>query len=73
MEINFEPLRSLPQASSAVGDETAVSKLLQELQEVRDEAVATKDQLDSYKESSRRLQEELDVCNSTLDNSDNRY
>ncbi|XP_041812023.1 A-kinase anchor protein 9 isoform X2 [Chelmon rostratus] len=45
-------------ASSAV-DQPAVTDVLQELQEVRDEASATKEQLDSYKESCSRLQEEL--------------
>lgn len=38
-----------------------MSEALQELQEVRDEASATKEQLDSYKESCSRLQEELQV------------
>lgn len=32
------------------------------MQEVRDEATATKEQLDSYKESCSRLQEDLQVC-----------
>lgn len=39
-----------------------MSEVLQELQDVRDEASATKEQLHSYKESCGRLQEELQVC-----------
>ncbi|XP_037649678.1 A-kinase anchor protein 9 isoform X2 [Sebastes umbrosus] len=46
-------------ASSANVQPAAVSELLQELQEVRDEASATKEQLGSCKESCSRLQEEL--------------
>jgi len=49
------------QASSA-DYQSAVSELLQELQDVKDETSATKEQLDSYKESCSRLQEELQVC-----------
>ncbi|XP_028452594.1 A-kinase anchor protein 9 isoform X6 [Perca flavescens] len=45
--------------SSAAERPAAASELLQELQEVRDEASATKEQLSSYKESCSRLQEEL--------------
>ncbi|XP_030003529.1 A-kinase anchor protein 9 [Sphaeramia orbicularis] len=40
-------------------DQPAAVELLQELQEVRDEASATKEQLSDYKESCSRLQEEL--------------
>ena len=47
---------------SSADHQPAVSDVLQELQEVRDEASATKEQLDSYKESCSRLQEELQVC-----------
>ncbi|KAM3858147.1 A-kinase anchor protein 9 [Diretmus argenteus] len=43
----------------STGDHTAASKLLEELQEVRDEASVAKDQLNHYKESCSRLQEEL--------------
>lgn len=48
------------QISSTV-EQPAVSELLQELQDVRDEASFTKEQLSSYKESSCRLQDELTV------------
>ncbi|KAM9737616.1 A-kinase anchor protein 9 isoform 2-T2 [Menidia menidia] len=49
-----------PSSVEASSDEQpAVSELLQELQEVRDEAAATKEQLTSYKESCSRLEEEL--------------
>lgn len=61
----FESLWPSHQASSAV-DQPAVTDVLQELQEVRDEASATKEQLDSYKESCSRLQEELQVCDFLL-------
>ncbi|XP_054461660.1 A-kinase anchor protein 9 isoform X3 [Anoplopoma fimbria] len=46
-------------ASSADEQPAAVSELLQELQEVRDEASATKEQLACYKQSCSKLQEEL--------------
>lgn len=45
-----------------------MSEILQELQKVRDEASATKEQLSSYRESSNKLQQELKVCNITLIN-----
>lgn len=57
----FKPLWPFFQASSA-DDQPAVSDLLQQLQEVRDEASATKEQLGNYKESCSRLQEDLQVC-----------
>ena len=57
----FESVWPLHQASSS-DEQPAVSEVLQELQEVRDEAAATKEQLESYKESCSRLQEELQVC-----------
>lgn len=44
---------------SSTVEQPAVSELLQELQDVRDEASFTKEQLSSYKESSCRLQDEL--------------
>nr|XP_029514210.1 A-kinase anchor protein 9-like isoform X4 [Oncorhynchus nerka] len=47
------------EAASSGGNELAVSEILQELQKVRDEASATKEQLSSYKESSNKLQQEL--------------
>lgn len=48
------------QASS--DDQQNVSQLLQQLQEVRDETSATKEQMESYKESCSRLQDDLCVC-----------
>ncbi|XP_067468950.1 A-kinase anchor protein 9 isoform X1 [Thunnus thynnus] len=48
-------------------DQPAVSELLQELQEVRDEASATKEQLDNYKETCSKLQEELTEKTETLE------
>ncbi|XP_078146258.1 A-kinase anchor protein 9 isoform X1 [Centroberyx gerrardi] len=53
--------------SSSAGDQTALSELLQELQEVRDEASAAKEQLNHYKESCSRLQEELKEKVVTID------
>ncbi|KAK1880793.1 A-kinase anchor protein 9 [Dissostichus eleginoides] len=55
------PQRTSPagKASPSVEQPAAGSELLQELQEVRDEASATKEQLSSFKESCSRLQEEL--------------
>ncbi|XP_021427847.2 A-kinase anchor protein 9 isoform X9 [Oncorhynchus mykiss] len=47
------------ETASSGGNELAVSEILQELQKVRDEASATKEQLSSYKESSNKLQQEL--------------
>lgn len=43
-----------------------MSELLLELQEVRDEATAAKEQLDNYMERCNNLQEELKVCNCVL-------
>ncbi|CAJ1083390.1 LOW QUALITY PROTEIN: A-kinase anchor protein 9 [Xyrichtys novacula] len=45
--------------ASSADQQPSVSEVLQELQEVRNEASATKEQLESYKESCSRLQEEL--------------
>ncbi|XP_030644356.1 A-kinase anchor protein 9 [Chanos chanos] len=53
--------RQLLSAESKGGSESSVSELLQELQEVRDEAAATKEELSSYRERSDKLQEELQV------------
>ncbi|XP_042165991.1 A-kinase anchor protein 9 isoform X5 [Oncorhynchus tshawytscha] len=50
----------LHQASSE-GDSATSSKLLQELQEVREEAAATKENLNSFRECSDKLQNELQV------------
>nr|XP_046181660.1 A-kinase anchor protein 9-like [Oncorhynchus gorbuscha] len=47
------------ETASSGGNRLAVSEILQELQKVRDEASATKEQLSSYKESSNKLQQEL--------------
>ncbi|XP_055750169.1 A-kinase anchor protein 9-like isoform X3 [Salvelinus fontinalis] len=44
---------------SSGGNEPAVSGMIQELQEVRDEASATKAQLSSYRENSNKLQQEF--------------
>ncbi|XP_045077909.1 A-kinase anchor protein 9-like isoform X2 [Coregonus clupeaformis] len=44
---------------SSGGNKPAISEMLQELQEVRDEASVTKEQLSSYRESSNKLQQEL--------------
>ncbi|KAI3358086.1 hypothetical protein L3Q82_003096 [Scortum barcoo] len=45
--------------ASSADDQPSVSEVLQELQEVKDEASTTKEQLDSYRESCNKLQEEL--------------
>lgn len=58
----YESLSPFYQASSADEQPAASSELLQELQEVRDEASATKEQLHTYKQSCSKLQEELNVC-----------
>lgn len=47
--------------ASSEGDGATASKLLQELQEVREEAVATKENLNSFRECSDKLQNELQV------------
>ncbi|XP_029587839.1 A-kinase anchor protein 9 isoform X2 [Salmo trutta] len=56
-----ERQRTFPatETASSGGNELAVSEILQELQKVRDEASATKEQLSSYRESSNKLQQEL--------------
>ena len=59
---NSESLCRFCQASA--DDQPAVSGVVQELQEVRDEVLATKEQLSNYKDSCSRLQEELQVCDS---------
>ncbi|XP_045915257.1 A-kinase anchor protein 9 isoform X4 [Micropterus dolomieu] len=53
--------------ASSADDQPAVSEVLQELQDVRDEASATKEQLHSYKESCSRLQEELQEKSVTIE------
>ncbi|XP_029919471.1 A-kinase anchor protein 9 isoform X2 [Myripristis murdjan] len=52
---------------SSAGDQTAMLELQQELQEVKDEASATKEQLSNYKESCSRLQEQLKENGVTID------
>uniref|UniRef100_A0A4W5NAQ4 A-kinase anchoring protein 9 n=1 Tax=Hucho hucho TaxID=62062 RepID=A0A4W5NAQ4_9TELE len=47
------------ETQSSGGNEPAISGMIQELQEVRDEASATKAQLSSYRENSNKLQQEL--------------
>ncbi|KAM3596676.1 uncharacterized protein V6R79_018870 [Siganus canaliculatus] len=52
--------RTSPSEGDSSSDEQpTTSDVLQQLQEVRDEASATKEQLDHYQESCSRLQEEL--------------
>ncbi|KAF7664098.1 hypothetical protein LDENG_00189000 [Lucifuga dentata] len=45
--------------SSSADEQPALSELLKELQEVRNEASVTKDQLNNYKESCSKLQDDL--------------
>ncbi|XP_062343150.1 A-kinase anchor protein 9 [Osmerus eperlanus] len=52
-------LRTSLQAGASSTSDTSVSNVLQELQEVREEAAVTRQQLSNFKESSSRLQEEL--------------
>ncbi|XP_041663851.1 A-kinase anchor protein 9 isoform X2 [Cheilinus undulatus] len=53
------PQRTSPAGGASSAEQPSVSEVLQELQDVRDEASATKEQLENYKESCSRLQEEL--------------
>nr|XP_046273438.1 A-kinase anchor protein 9 isoform X2 [Scatophagus argus] len=53
--------------TSSADDQPAVSDVLQELREVRDEVSVTKEQLDSYKDSCSKLQEELQEKMVTID------
>lgn len=46
--------------ASLEGDQST-AELLQELQEVKGEAAATKEELSSYRERSLKLQEEIEV------------
>ncbi|XP_060916005.1 A-kinase anchor protein 9 isoform X1 [Labrus mixtus] len=65
MELLSQMKAKTPQRTSAAvgassaGEQPSVSAVLQELQEVRDEASATKEQLNISKESCSRLQDEL--------------
>lgn len=43
-----------------------MSDIKQDLREVRDEVLATKEQLVSYKDSCGKLQEELQVCDTLV-------
>ncbi|XP_018605786.2 A-kinase anchor protein 9 isoform X2 [Scleropages formosus] len=56
------------QASGRVSEEdpAAISELLQELKEVKEEAAATKEELSNYRERSEKLQEELQVRDVSL-------
>ncbi|KAM9838219.1 A-kinase anchor protein 9 [Aulostomus maculatus] len=59
--------RTILAAETSPGeDQPPASELLQELQDVRDEVLATKEQLDNYKESCSRLQEELKEKTETI-------
>uniref|UniRef100_A0A8C7RCX6 A kinase (PRKA) anchor protein 9 n=1 Tax=Oncorhynchus mykiss TaxID=8022 RepID=A0A8C7RCX6_ONCMY len=54
--------RTFPATEASLeGDGASTSELLQELQEVRDEAAATKGHLNSFKECSEKLKAELQV------------
>ncbi|XP_072226072.1 A-kinase anchor protein 9 isoform X3 [Leuresthes tenuis] len=59
--------RTLSSVEASFDEQPAVSELLQELQEVKDEAAATKEQLDGFKESCGRLEEELGEKNVTME------
>ncbi|XP_034016530.1 A-kinase anchor protein 9 isoform X2 [Thalassophryne amazonica] len=53
--------------SMSADGQPPVSELLQELQEVRDEASTTEEQLSNYKENCSRLQEELKEKTATME------
>ncbi|KAG7458289.1 hypothetical protein MATL_G00236630 [Megalops atlanticus] len=61
------PLLSM-EALVGVGEEDPmrVSEILRDLEEVREEAAATKEELNSYRERSAKLQEELEVRDVSL-------
>ncbi|XP_062414443.1 A-kinase anchor protein 9 isoform X2 [Pungitius pungitius] len=63
------PHRTPPAVGASPVDEqpAATSELLQELQEVKDEVSATKEQLDFYKQSCTKLQEELQEKTATTE------
>ncbi|XP_045550695.1 A-kinase anchor protein 9 isoform X7 [Salmo salar] len=60
-EMTIAHLKGELHRASSEGDGATASKLLQELQEVREEAVATKENLNSFRECSDKLQNELQV------------
>ncbi|XP_071229891.1 A-kinase anchor protein 9-like isoform X3 [Salvelinus alpinus] len=60
-EMTIAHLKGELHRASSEGDGATASKLLQELQEVREEAAATKEHLNSFKECSDKLQNELQV------------
>lgn len=47
-------------------EDGSTSELLQELQEVKDEAASTKEELNNYRECSLKLQEQIEVHNKKL-------
>ncbi|XP_031644532.1 A-kinase anchor protein 9 isoform X4 [Oncorhynchus kisutch] len=60
-EMTIAHLKGELHRASSEGDSATSSKLLQELQEVREEAAATKEHLNSFRECSDKLQNELQV------------
>uniref|UniRef100_A0A8C7NUF4 Pericentrin/AKAP-450 centrosomal targeting domain-containing protein n=1 Tax=Oncorhynchus mykiss TaxID=8022 RepID=A0A8C7NUF4_ONCMY len=60
-EMTIAHLKGELHRASSEGDSATASKLLQELQEVREEAAATKEHLNSFRECSDKLQNELQV------------
>ncbi|XP_064836312.1 A-kinase anchor protein 9-like isoform X4 [Oncorhynchus masou masou] len=60
-EMTIAHLKGELHRASSEGDSATASKLLQELQEVREEAAATKEHLNSFRECSDTLQNELQV------------
>ncbi|XP_051526692.1 A-kinase anchor protein 9-like isoform X2 [Myxocyprinus asiaticus] len=56
----------LDRHASQEGPDQSTSELLQELQEVKGEAVSTKEELNSYRERSLKLQEEIEIRDASI-------
>uniref|UniRef100_A0AAY4CGH9 Pericentrin/AKAP-450 centrosomal targeting domain-containing protein n=1 Tax=Denticeps clupeoides TaxID=299321 RepID=A0AAY4CGH9_9TELE len=59
-------VRMLSSGSSCGNGESSLSELLQELQEARDVAASTKEELSCYQERSEKLQEELQIRDDSI-------
>ncbi|XP_073677647.1 A-kinase anchor protein 9-like [Garra rufa] len=67
-QMKTKPTHHTPQTSTEVSVENgqSLSELLQELQEVKGEAVSTKEELNCYRELSHKLQEDIEMKESTI-------
>ncbi|XP_051520018.1 A-kinase anchor protein 9 isoform X3 [Myxocyprinus asiaticus] len=65
-QMRTKPAQHRPLPSAEVSGVSSMSELLEELQEVKGEAASTKQELNSYRELSHKLQQEIEMKESTI-------